>query len=63
MLVWKGVVCSFLESSQSSEEQLTPWSCRCGCRLGRAGVNEGWGWAPGVGGVERCLEGEGAGTA
>lgn len=41
MLVWKGVVCGFLESSQSSEEQLTPWSCRCGCRQGRAGVIEG----------------------
>lgn len=40
MLVWKGIVCGFLESSQSSEEQLTPWNCRCGCRQGRAGVNQ-----------------------
>lgn len=44
--------------------ELTPWSCRCSCSKGRAGVSEGLGMeTPGgrrVGGVERCL-GKGAG--
>lgn len=44
------------------EEELTSWNCRCGCSQGRAGVSEGLGVAPHVGGVERCL-GRGAAAA
>lgn len=45
------------------EEELTPWSCRCGCSKGRAGVSEWLGVRPPrVGDVERCL-GRGAAAA
>lgn len=42
------------------EAELTPWSCRCDCSKGRAGVCEGLGRNPWVGGLQRSL-GRGAG--
>lgn len=42
----KGCTCVAFYSSQSWEGELTPWSCRCGCSQGRAGVSEGLGTGP-----------------
>lgn len=54
--LWKDVLVWLSTVLSPWEEELIPWSCRCGCSRGRAGGQWRVGGAPPqVGGVERCL--------
>lgn len=41
--LWKDVLVWLSTVLSPGEGELTPWSCRCGCSRGRAGVSEGLG--------------------